>query len=632
VTVAGLDLVVALVLALAPCALIIGWYLAKLRRAPEPWPRVVAICLAGALTFFLAALAQREIGAYVPRERVWLWSFAVVALTEELLKLAAILVVAPWPTRYVRLSSGIVFGVSAGVGFAAAENVAYVTGHGMTVALLRAVTAVPSHALHTTLVGLALGTIHRAANPVAGWRITAVALAAAVSLHGLYDALLLQGGLLRGAVVILLLVEGWVVLALFRRAMRRDIQRDIDLLRQVPLLADAPGAAVRLLADSGVRRLVAPGRLVVRRGGAGDAMFIVLRGEVEIRREDVTVNRLPAGGFFGEVALVTGAPRNADVATTVESLLIRVPALALFAAIDSVDGLADTLVTAGRSRAYGEVKMPSAEDLRVNAGLIAGLGRDEAPTDDVAKRLGAMSLMQGLAAKELEALAEASVISRQAPSTALLKRGSSGFGLCLLLSGEAEVRVRGKTVARFVDGDFFGEVSLLTGWRAGANVRAVSPVELAVVRWSGLDAVVARNPMVGWRLLLALAARFTADTEVDKEESAADTLLSVASSKLRGFVGWRGRGATDIARRFRKEVAELRTLPLSTADTLAAVVQRSEPPTSASTGIHFATGPDEWWSVSKAGALDGVARCPDLIRFVARMVVGRRPIVIADTE
>ncbi|MBX3580501.1 MAG: cation:proton antiporter [Rhizobiaceae bacterium] len=61
-----------------------------------------------------------------------------------------------------------------------------------------------------------------------------------------------------------------------------------------------------------VPRAASPGDRVVRRGEKGDAMYFVVSGTVEV---DVngTALQLKAGSFFGEMALLTGAPRTADV-------------------------------------------------------------------------------------------------------------------------------------------------------------------------------------------------------------------------------------------------------------------------------------------------------------------------------
>jgi len=61
-----------------------------------------------------------------------------------------------------------------------------------------------------------------------------------------------------------------------------------------------------------VAKSAQPGERVVRAGDKGDAMYFVVSGMVEVGVKGTPV-KLQAGSFFGEMALLTGAPRTADV-------------------------------------------------------------------------------------------------------------------------------------------------------------------------------------------------------------------------------------------------------------------------------------------------------------------------------
>lgn len=76
-----------------------------------------------------------------------------------------------------------------------------------------------------------------------------------------------------------------------------------------------------------------PNAPVVRKGETGDAMFLVLQGEVRARAmvggRESTLATLGAGECFGELAVIDECPRSADVVTNVETVLLKISAAAL---------------------------------------------------------------------------------------------------------------------------------------------------------------------------------------------------------------------------------------------------------------------------------------------------------------
>jgi CRP-like cAMP-binding protein len=64
---------------------------------------------------------------------------------------------------------------------------------------------------------------------------------------------------------------------------------------------------------------------LVSEGGLDRDLMVIVEGSVEIRRGKRKVATLGAGQFFGEIALISGGPRNATVtaASPVSLLVIR---------------------------------------------------------------------------------------------------------------------------------------------------------------------------------------------------------------------------------------------------------------------------------------------------------------------
>lgn len=102
----------------------------------------------------------------------------------------------------------------------------------------------------------------------------------------------------------------------------------------VDILEPLSDAERDVIARSVVKHVYAPGELIFRRGDAGDSMFIINRGRVEVQLPTTNGNLqrvavLESGNFFGEMALLTGEPRTADInaLTEVEILEVRKSAI-----------------------------------------------------------------------------------------------------------------------------------------------------------------------------------------------------------------------------------------------------------------------------------------------------------------
>ena len=122
-----------------------------------------------------------------------------------------------------------------------------------------------------------------------------------------------RGGLaVAGAILPVIAVASW------RGVHRADDavvipERQLKLLRGIPLFAPLTLTTLERLAEALVPRHVAAGAMVIREGEPGREFYLIERGEVEVRTGGRPINTGGPGDGFGEIALVEDVPRTATV-------------------------------------------------------------------------------------------------------------------------------------------------------------------------------------------------------------------------------------------------------------------------------------------------------------------------------
>lgn len=108
----------------------------------------------------------------------------------------------------------------------------------------------------------------------------------------------------------------------------RHVDAATDYLSQIDLFAPLDRESRHALAKASRHHLFAGGESVVRQGAAGDSMFVVLKGRVRVVLEPSgqEVAMIPAGGFFGEMSMLTGDPRTATVKAVDDVTVLEISA------------------------------------------------------------------------------------------------------------------------------------------------------------------------------------------------------------------------------------------------------------------------------------------------------------------
>jgi small-conductance mechanosensitive channel/CRP-like cAMP-binding protein len=109
-----------------------------------------------------------------------------------------------------------------------------------------------------------------------------------------------------------------------------DMRDEVTVLGNIELFHSLELKELTLLRQKMLRRLCVAGNPVVSQGDAeGASLFVVKEGflDVSIKGEDgsdVQVGRLSPGMFFGEMSMLTGAPRSATVTPNVDAILFEI--------------------------------------------------------------------------------------------------------------------------------------------------------------------------------------------------------------------------------------------------------------------------------------------------------------------
>jgi len=270
-----------------------------------------------------------------------------------------------------------------------------------------------------------------------------------------------------------------------------DSVQAVGMLQRVPLFAELSRDALDDVASHLLLRHVPSGEVIYSPGDSGDAMYLVESGQVEITSEDIdrreTLARLIPGDFFGEMALLTGKSRTvaahavthsnlwALYRTDFDNLLVKHPAL-----------------TVALSSALRE-RLSQAEGSFIEA------------------HLHKIALLGGLSRMQLEELAE-----RLQPQTfwsgdIIYFENRTGDTMYFIESGQVERSVSSPTgpvgLETLEQGDFFGEMALLTGKPHIATARVITECALWALKKTDFDDLLFKYPNLAVVLSRVLSER-----------------------------------------------------------------------------------------------------------------------------
>ena len=259
--------------------------------------------------------------------------------------------------------------------------------------------------------------------------------------------------------------------------------------RKVPLFDDLPQAAFVALVNRLRYQRHSPGELIIREGDPGRSFFIIVEGRVRIYKigpdlKEITLAHLGEGAFFGEMALLSGAPRTANVAAEEETGILEVT---------------DTVLrelAAKHPQVVHSLKNFYRQRLLNNVMAISPLFKDFDPS-------------------ERKSIVEKFRMRQAAPGEVLIEEGAGSDGLYVVLHGTVQVVAKDIEIARLKEGEIFGEMSLLTREPASATVRADGNAILLRLPRENFQELVVTHPQI-----LALVSELT-----EQRRSTIDAIL-----------------------------------------------------------------------------------------------------------
>jgi MFS family permease len=170
-----------------------------------------------------------------------------------------------------------------------------------------------------------------------------------VALVGLEGALVITGLILPTVA----LVGARAVIAAEARAIVPE--RELALLRGVPMFAPLPLTMIEQLAGAVDPSRWPAGTAIVEQGDASDCFYIIAAGRAAVIHDGSQVAELGVGEGFGEIALLREVPRTATVRAETELEVMRLGRAEFLAAITGTDQSVEAAnaVVGSRMRALG---------------------------------------------------------------------------------------------------------------------------------------------------------------------------------------------------------------------------------------------------------------------------------------
>ncbi len=272
---------------------------------------------------------------------------------------------------------------------------------------------------------------------------------------------------------------------------KSDQAQAVLRLSQMPLFADIPPQSLQAISQRMVLQHFPAGERVYLVGEAGDAVYFLENGEVELTEENangvvVEKARVGAGGFFGEMSLLTGVIRTEDATAT------RNTNLWILYKRD-LDELTAQHPAIGKA---------------LSQGLATRLSEPEPAEDDLA-RFREFDILAELNGSDLRQVTRYLRPMRYRAGETVYQVDMPADALYFLESGQAYVQSFDGNSWMIGPGDTFGERAILSGEPHSSTVIADSDLDVWMLEKSEFDVVATRYPSVALNITRMFSRRMS---------------------------------------------------------------------------------------------------------------------------
>ena len=130
--------------------------------------------------------------------------------------------------------------------------------------------------------------------------------------------------------------------------------RKTEIIQSVPLFSHCGKKELEAIAQTADLLIVPAGMDLVTQGQHTNEFVVIAEGSADVTKDGEKLTRLGSGDFFGEIAVVTGAPRTATVTASEESTLLVLTDRAFWPLAEQMPSIQTAVMKALAERLHDE--------------------------------------------------------------------------------------------------------------------------------------------------------------------------------------------------------------------------------------------------------------------------------------